>query len=98
MLPLIQKSCNILMRRCPFASVERSEFMSKHLKLEDRKNMESLLKEGVSFKEIGRTLTGSPRILHIATHGYFFPDADRTISAKDRMTNDPAYSGGTASE
>ena len=30
--------------------------MSKHLTLEDRKNMESLLKEGVSFKEIGRRI------------------------------------------
>ena len=31
-------------------------FMSKHLTLSERKDIELLLKEGKSFKEIGRTL------------------------------------------
>jgi CHAT domain-containing protein/Flp pilus assembly protein TadD len=45
------------------------------------------------FKTIG-TSKSSPRILHIATHGYFFPD--RTASATGRMSHDSATSEGTA--
>ncbi len=48
-----------------------------------------------SFKSIGRNGTPSPRILHLATHGYFFPD--RTNSGTGRMTHDPD-SIGTSSD
>ncbi len=45
-----------------------------------------------SFKEIGIGNTQSPRILHLATHGYFFSDPERTSStvngiAQDRTKN-----------
>jgi len=49
-----------------------------------------------SFKNIGANNNASPRILHIATHGYFFPDPDQTISAGGRMARDSATSEGTA--
>ena len=44
-----------------------------------------------SFKNIGER-KNAPRILHIATHGYFFPDPDRTIAAGGRMAHDSATS------
>ncbi len=47
-----------------------------------------------SFKNIGINNSLSPRILHIATHGYFFPD--RTSSAKSKMTYDSVASEGIA--
>ncbi|MBK8297508.1 MAG: CHAT domain-containing protein [Saprospiraceae bacterium] len=49
-----------------------------------------------SFKSIGTNNMPSPRILHIATHGYFFPDPDRTNSAKSGVAQDSAASEGTA--
>jgi hypothetical protein len=45
-----------------------------------------------SFKNIGANNSASPRILHVATHGYFFSDPDRTISAGGRMAHDSATS------
>ncbi|MFN8331277.1 MAG: CHAT domain-containing protein [Saprospiraceae bacterium] len=47
------------------------------------------------FKMIGQ-VSQSPRILHIATHGYFFPDPDRAHSAKSGVAHDSAISEGTA--
>ncbi len=47
-----------------------------------------------SFKNIGVNNTASPRIIHIATHGYFFPD--RTTSTKSGVANDSSTSEGTA--
>lgn len=44
------------------------------------------------FKEISQEYM-SPRIIHLATHGFFFPD--RTISAAGRMSHDSAASEGT---
>jgi CHAT domain-containing protein len=44
-----------------------------------------------SFKNIGNNNSPSPRILHIATHGYFFPD-DRANSAKSGVAHDSAAS------
>ena len=49
-----------------------------------------------SFKNIGANNSPSPRILHIATHGYFFPDPDRMISAAGRMSYDSTASEGPA--
>jgi len=49
-----------------------------------------------SFKNIGANNSASPKILHVATHGYFFNDPDRTISAVGRMSHDSATSEGTA--
>ncbi|MFZ1516100.1 MAG: tetratricopeptide repeat protein [Saprospiraceae bacterium] len=49
-----------------------------------------------SFKNIGVDNNPSPRILHIATHGYFFNDPDRANSAKSGVTHDSAASKGTA--
>jgi len=49
-----------------------------------------------AFKQIGSRKSGSPRILHIATHGYFFADPDQTISSAGRMSHDSATSEGTA--
>ena len=48
-----------------------------------------------SFKNIGQINSPSPRILHIATHGYFFPD-DRANSAKSGVAQDSATSDRTA--
>ena len=45
-----------------------------------------------SFKNIGANNSASPRILHIATHGYFFPDPDRANSAKSGVAHDNATS------
>lgn len=39
-----------------------------------------------SFKKIGANNSASPKILHIATHGYFFPDP------KDKAGNQQAFS------
>jgi len=47
------------------------------------------------FKKLGE-VNKSPRILHIATHGYFFPDPDRANSAKSGVAHDSATSEGTA--
>jgi CHAT domain-containing protein/Tfp pilus assembly protein PilF len=44
-----------------------------------------------SFKNIGLNNSPSPRILHIATHGYFFPDY-RANSAKSGVAHDSAAS------
>ena len=49
-----------------------------------------------SFKNIGTNTNPSPRILHLATHGYFFPDPDRANSAKSGVAHDSATSEGTA--
>ena len=49
-----------------------------------------------AFKNIGANNSPTPRILHVATHGYFFPDPDRTISAAGRMSYDSTASEGTA--
>ena len=49
-----------------------------------------------SFKNIGTNNNPSPRILHLATHGYFFPDPDRANSAKSGVAHDSAKSEGTA--
>ncbi|MBK9729551.1 MAG: CHAT domain-containing protein [Saprospiraceae bacterium] len=46
------------------------------------------------FKLLGK-IESSPRILHIATHGFFFPDPDRTISEEGRMSHERAASEGT---
>lgn len=35
-----------------------------------------------SFKQIGANNTASPRIVHIATHGYFFPDPKETAGSQ----------------
>ncbi len=51
-----------------------------------------------SFKNLGANNKPSPRILHIATHGYFFPDPDRANSTKSGVAHDSAYTGGTTSE
>lgn len=48
-----------------------------------------------TFKNIGKNGSPSPRILHLATHGYFFPD--RASSGTGRMTHDPD-SIGTSSD
>jgi len=47
-----------------------------------------------SFKELGLSSKPSPRIINIATHGFFYPD--RTSSARGRMAHDSAASEGTA--
>jgi CHAT domain-containing protein/Flp pilus assembly protein TadD len=49
-----------------------------------------------SFKNLSAMHSSSPRIIHIATHGYFFSDHDRAISAAGRMSHDSATSEGTA--
>ncbi|MCC7028540.1 MAG: CHAT domain-containing protein [Saprospiraceae bacterium] len=49
-----------------------------------------------AFKNIGSNNAPSPRILHIATHGYFFPDPDRANSAKSGVAHDSATSERTA--
>ena len=51
-----------------------------------------------SFKALGAWNSSSPRIINLSTHGFFFSDTDRTISAEGRMSHDPANSSGTASE
>ncbi len=49
-----------------------------------------------SFKNIGAHNFPSPRILHLATHGYFFPDPHQANSAKRGMTQDSASGERTA--
>ena len=49
-----------------------------------------------SFKNIGINNNPSPRILHIATHGYFFADPDQANSAKSGVAHDSATSERTA--
>ncbi len=44
-----------------------------------------------NFKLIGKGET-SPRVLHIATHGFFFPDPDRVNSAKVGVEHDSTTS------
>ena len=53
--------------------------------------VQTTLKKGYSateefFKNIGANNNPSPRILHIATHGYFFPDP-KTISQQSLISN-----------
>ena len=43
-----------------------------------------------SFKRIAKNSSGSPRILHLATHGYFFPD--QVKAEKNRVVYDSATS------
>ena len=40
-----------------------------------------------SFKNIGASNSPSPRILHIATHGYFFPDAKENEKVSNTLDN-----------
>ena len=47
------------------------------------------------FKQMGEG-KNSPRILHVATHGYFFPDPDRAISTHGGVAHDSVTSEGTA--
>lgn len=41
-----------------------------------------------SFKKIGTSGNPSPKILHIATHGFFFPDTKKTILTENQLEND----------
>ena len=43
-----------------------------------------------SFKAIGRN-SPSPRILHLATHGYFFPDPEATPDDGQSLDMDPVF-------
>lgn len=58
------------------------------------------LKKGVEateefFKEIGASPNSSPRILHIATHGYFFPDKKTTgIESAFKASDNPLIRSG----
>ena len=49
-----------------------------------------------SFKNIGTNIIPSPRILHFATHGYFFADPGRANSVKSGVAYDSATSERTA--
>lgn len=44
-----------------------------------------------AFKNIGTNNTPTPRILHIATHGYFFPDPKEQKSINTFENNDPVF-------
>ncbi len=46
-----------------------------------------------AFKQIGQK-EPSPRILHLATHGYFFPDADTTAASGFRASKHPLIRSG----
>ncbi len=45
-----------------------------------------------AFKHIDSKKIGSPRILHIATHGYFFPNRDQSNAARARVAHDSTTS------
>ncbi len=46
-----------------------------------------------NFKQIGRTAP-SPRVLHLATHGYFFPDADSSATTGFQASAQPLIRSG----
>lgn len=46
-----------------------------------------------NFKRIGRT-GPSPRVLHLATHGYFFPDADSSATSGFQASGQPLIRSG----
>jgi CHAT domain-containing protein len=58
--------------------------------------IKTILKKGYegteeAFKNIGANNSGSPRILHIATHGYFFPDPKATSQTNTANDKEPVF-------
>lgn len=67
-------------------------------RIAEKKGVRTTLWEGErgseeNFKKMGRA-TASPKILHLATHGYFFPDADTTATTGFRASRHPLVRSG----
>ncbi|MBK8641435.1 MAG: tetratricopeptide repeat protein [Saprospiraceae bacterium] len=45
-----------------------------------------------AFKKLGDFENESPKIIHISTHGYFFPDPGQSVSSKNGVTHDSVTS------